>query len=113
MARGIRTANNSDLAPVPDLFVASASCDLRSTIIQWHISFINIIDSVGTLHLISPNQCVFQQVKVIVSLVKQSILTLAVCAPTDGGCLLLNDPFEIFSVLSFTPYHELWFLPNP
>ena len=71
MASGAHTANNSDLAfvarcSVSDLLVASASYDLWCTMVQWHTSFVDIIDSVGRLHQIILNQCVFQQVKVLI-----------------------------------------------
>ena len=47
MASGAHIANNGDLAfvarcSVPDLFVASASYDLRCTMTQWHASFVKL-----------------------------------------------------------------------
>ena len=68
MVSGAHTANNSDLAfvarcSVPDLFVASASYDLRCS---RHTSFIDIIDSVGRLNQIILNEHVFQLVKVLI-----------------------------------------------
>ena len=71
MASGAHTANNSDLAfvarcSVPDLFVASASNNLRCTMIQRHACFVDIIDSVRRLHQIILNERVFQQVEVLI-----------------------------------------------
>ena len=70
MASGAHTTNNGDLAfvarcSVPDLFVASASYDLWCTMIQWHVSFVDIIDSVRRLHQIILNKRVCQQVEVL------------------------------------------------
>ena len=71
MASGTHAASNGDLAfvarcSVSDLFVASASYDLWCTMIQRHTSSVDIIDSVGRLHQIVFNQCVFQQIKVLI-----------------------------------------------
>ena len=70
MASGAHTASNSDLAfvagcSVSDL-VTSASYNHWCTMIHWHTSFVDIIDSVGRLHQIVFNQCVFQQFKVLI-----------------------------------------------
>ena len=86
MTSGAHTANNGDLAfvsrcSVPDLFVASASNDLRCTVIQRHVCFVDI-DSVRRFHQIILKECVFQQVEVFIhGLFVQSILTLAVGSP--------------------------------
>ena len=87
MTSGAHTANNGDLAfvsrcSVPDLFVACASNDLRCTVIQRHVCFVDIIDSVRRFHQIILKERVFQQVEVFIhGLFVQSILTLAVGSP--------------------------------
>ena len=71
MASGAHTANNGNLAFVarcslPDLYVASSSYDLQCSMIQWHASFVDIIDLVRRLHQIILNEHVFQQVEVLI-----------------------------------------------
>lgn len=71
MASSTHTANNCGLAfiarsSVSDYLVASASYALWCTVIQRHTGFVDILDSVGRLHQIVFNQCVFEQFKVLI-----------------------------------------------
>ena len=69
MTCGNHAANNYDLASitgcsVSDLLITSA--DLWCTMIQWHSSFIGIVDTVGRIHQIIFIQCILKLIKVLI-----------------------------------------------
>ena len=108
MASGTHTTSNGYLTfiarcSVSDLLVASASYNLWCNLIQQHTSFINITELLGRLHRNVFNRVSFSISKYLsmVSLVKQSIFTLAVGSylqKESCGRHFLNCPPKISSV---------------